>query len=69
MISFLCSGREIKMLKYDEIKTKNGNETENMSMLYSHTFFVLMLNVPVNGFAVMSGQCHRFLGITSTFGE
>ena len=31
--------------------------------------FVLRLNVPVNNFSVMSGQCHRFLGITSTFGE
>ena len=29
--------------------------------------FVLMLNVPVNNFAVMSGRNHRFMGITSTF--
>ena len=29
--------------------------------------FVLMLNVPVNNAPVMSGQSHRFLGITSTF--
>ena len=27
----------------------------------------LILNVPVNNFAVMSGQRHRFLGITSTY--
>ena len=26
-------------------------------------------NVPVNNFSVMSGWSHRFLGITSTFGE
>ena len=29
--------------------------------------FMLMLNVPVNNFSVMSGRSHRFLGITSTF--
>ena len=29
--------------------------------------FVLMLNIPVNNFSVMSGRSHRFLGITSTF--
>ena len=29
--------------------------------------FVLMLNVQVNKFSVMSGRSHRFLGITSTF--
>ena len=29
----------------------------------------LILNVPVNNFTVMLGQGHRFLGITSTFGE
>ena len=28
---------------------------------------VLMLNVPVNNFSVMSGRSHRFLGITSSF--
>ena len=28
-----------------------------------------ILNVPVNNFSVMLGQSHRFLGITSTFGE
>ena len=32
--------------------------------------FVLRFNVPVNNFfSVMSGRSHRFLGITSTFGE
>ena len=30
---------------------------------------VLMLNVPVNNFSVTLGRSHRFLGITSTFGE
>ena len=30
-------------------------------------FFLLMLNVPVNNFSVISGWSHRFLGITSTF--
>ena len=38
---------------------------------YSHYKFcfliVLMLNVSVNNFPVMSGRSHRFLGITSTF--
>ena len=29
--------------------------------------FVLMLNVPVNNFSVMSGRNHRFPDITSTF--
>ena len=29
--------------------------------------FLLMLNVPVNNFSVMSARSHRFLGITSTF--
>ena len=29
--------------------------------------FVKRLNVPVNNFSVISGQSHRFLGITSTF--
>ena len=29
----------------------------------------LVLNVPVNNVTVMLGQGHRFLGITSTFGE
>ena len=29
--------------------------------------FVLMLNAPVNNVSVMSGQSHRFLGITTTF--
>ena len=29
----------------------------------------LRLYVPVNNFSVMSGQSHRFLGITSTFWE
>ena len=29
----------------------------------------LILNVPVNNFTVMLGRGHRFLGITSTFGE
>ena len=29
----------------------------------------LILNVPVNNFKVMLGRGHRFLGITSTFGE
>ena len=34
------------------------------------SLFVLRLNVvPVNNFSVMSGRRHRFLGITSTFGE
>ena len=28
---------------------------------------MLILNVPVNIFSVMSGRSHRFLGITSTF--
>ena len=28
---------------------------------------MLLLNVPVNIFPVMSGRSHRFLGITSTF--
>ena len=33
-------------------------------------FFVsFLLNVTVNNFSVMSGRSHRFLGITSTFGE
>ena len=31
--------------------------------------FGLRLYVPVNNFSIMSGQSHRFLGITSTFGE
>ena len=31
--------------------------------------FVLRFNVQVNKFSVMSGWSHRFLGITSTFGE
>ena len=31
--------------------------------------FGLRLYVPVNNFSVMSGQSHRFLGITSTFLE
>ena len=31
--------------------------------------FGLSFNVPVNHFSVMSGRSHRFLGITSTFGE
>ena len=41
-------------------------------LLYFHIFvclFVLRLNIPVNNFSVMSGWSHRFLGITSTFGE
>ena len=29
----------------------------------------LILNVPVTNFTVMLGRGHRFLGITSTFGE
>ena len=29
----------------------------------------LIVNVPVNNFAVMLGRGHRFLGITSTSGE
>ena len=29
----------------------------------------LILNVPVNNFSAMLGRSHRFLGITSTFGE
>ena len=29
--------------------------------------FLLMLNVPVNNFSVMSGRSHLLLGITSTF--
>ena len=29
----------------------------------------LIFNVPVNTFSVMLGRSHRFLGITSTFGE
>ena len=29
----------------------------------------LILNVPVNNFSFMLGRSHRFLGITSTFGE
>ena len=29
----------------------------------------LILNVPVNNFSLMLGWNHRFLGITSTFGE
>ena len=32
-----------------------------------HCLFVLMLEVSVNNFSVMSGQSHHFLGITSTF--
>ena len=32
-------------------------------------FVSLLLNVAVNNFSVMSGRSHRFLGITSTFGE
>ena len=31
--------------------------------------FGLRLYIPVNNFSVMSGQSHRFLGITSTFWE
>ena len=29
----------------------------------------LILKVPVNNFTHVLGRCHRFLGITSTFGE
>ena len=42
-----------------------------MIMLFSQSMeilFVLRLHVPVNNFSVMSGQSHRFLGITCTFG-
>ena len=34
---------------------------------YNFCFFVLMLNVPVNNFSVMSGRSHRFLDIISIF--
>ena len=39
------------------------------SRYYRFSLFVFRLNVPVNNFSVMSGRSHRFLGITSTFGE
>ena len=32
-------------------------------------FVSVEAKVPVNNFKVMSGRSHRFLGITSTFGE
>ena len=38
---------------------------DNCSMLwnpFSFCLFVLMFNVPVNSFSVMSGRSHRFLG-------
>ena len=42
-----------------------------MAKLFLYKFlvclFVLMLNVLVNNFSVMSGRSHRFLCITSTF--
>ena len=34
-----------------------------------HVLVLLSFNVLVNNFSVMSGRSHRFLDITSTFGE
>ena len=39
------------------------------SIVIAFILYVLRFNVPVNNFSVMSGRSHRFLDITSTFGE
>ena len=36
---------------------------------YFHDVGRLILKVTVNNFSIMLGRSHRFLGITSTFGE
>ena len=41
----------------------------NDSICFVFVSFRFLLNAPVNNFSVMSGQSHRFLGITSTFWE
>ena len=41
----------------------------DQAQLFVLFVFVLRLNNPVNNFSAMSGRSHRFLGITSTFGE
>ena len=51
---------------------KYNSYTDLLSVLILLCFVVncwLILNVPVNNFSVMLGRSHRFLGITSTFGE
>ena len=48
---------------------KRGSRLIYKFVIYISCLFVLRFNVPVNNFSVMSGQSHRFLGITSTFGE
>ena len=41
--------------------------TKNITMKIREWLFVC--NVQVNNFSVMLGRSHRFLGISSTFGE
>ena len=44
-------------------------KSARLSYLKDLVWVLLMFNVPVNNFSVMSGRSHRFLGITSTFWE
>ena len=53
------------MTIYTEIN--NEPPTPLIYRILFNCLFVLMLNVPVNNFLVISGRSHRFLLITSTF--
>ena len=45
----------------------DGSQMISMMFNEERGLFVLMLNITVNNFSVISGRSHRFLGITSTF--
>ena len=48
-------------------KSKSNGYEPQLTELF--VLFRFLLNVPVNHCSVMSGQSHRFHGITSTFGR
>ena len=64
------------MQSVNAARSVSGRKSEMVSNAYRSTFdkrihvlVLLRFNVLVNNFSVMSGRSHRFLDITSTFGE
>ena len=53
---------DFSLYRLVNLKIRSRSPKSNLVCL-----IMLMLNIPVNNFLVMSGQSHHFLGITSTF--
>ena len=76
-IAFLLLSKNLKGIRYAYSCSQYSVDSESQTCLFCQKLkdcaqltrgdFLLMLNVPVNNFSVMSGRSHLFLGITSTF--